>query len=29
MEKSAINRQKCLEYIENNSILDNIINDKI
>jgi hypothetical protein len=29
MEKSAINRQKCLEYIENNTILDNIINDKI
>ena len=27
MEKAEINRQKCLELIEENSILDNIIND--
>jgi hypothetical protein len=29
MKKSTINRQKCLKYIENNSILDKIITDKI
>ena len=29
MEKAERNRQKCLELIENNDILDNIINDKL
>lgn len=29
MDKANRNRQKCLEYIENNTILENIINNKI